>query len=159
MIEIAGIININIKLRARISLFSQRFISRLKSFAARNLHHSLQTNVFNITRFSVLFCILIASFQLKEILYQIFQIMKTMTPNDQRNLFSQENVTNVTRRNFISSCSACAACAALAPMSFINTSCSSGSADKKMKIRVLYSLHAPVQAQPDWPNIGFDFNP
>jgi len=28
-----------------------------------------------------------------------------------------------------------------------------------MKIRVLYSLHAPVQEQPDWPNIGFDFNP
>ena len=28
-----------------------------------------------------------------------------------------------------------------------------------MKIRILYSLHASVQAQPDWPNTGFDFNP
>jgi hypothetical protein len=28
-----------------------------------------------------------------------------------------------------------------------------------MKIRILYSMHAPVQAQPDWPNTGFDFNP
>ncbi len=28
-----------------------------------------------------------------------------------------------------------------------------------MKIRILYSLHAPVQTQPDWPNVGFDFNP
>lgn len=28
-----------------------------------------------------------------------------------------------------------------------------------MRIRVLYSLHASVQVQPDWPNIGFDFNP
>jgi hypothetical protein len=84
--------------------------------------------------------------------------MKRITINDQRNLQSKK-VTNVTRRNFITSCSACAACAALAPMSFINTSCSSGSKNKKMKIRVLYSLHAPVQGEPDWPNIGFDFNP
>jgi hypothetical protein len=84
--------------------------------------------------------------------------MKNLTPADQRNL-QLKKVTTVTRRNFISSCSACAACAALAPMSFINTSCSSGSNGKKMKIRILYSLHAPVQGQPDWPNIGFDFNP
>jgi hypothetical protein len=84
--------------------------------------------------------------------------MKTMTPNDQR-IVQPGKVSNVTRRNFISSCSACAACAALAPMSFISTSCSSGGTNKKMKIRVLYSLHAPVQGQPDWPNIGFDFNP
>ena len=28
-----------------------------------------------------------------------------------------------------------------------------------MKIRILYSLHAPIQTKPDWPNIGFDFNP
>jgi hypothetical protein len=84
--------------------------------------------------------------------------MKRITINDQRNLQSKK-VTNVTRRNFITSCSACAACAALAPMSFINTSCSSGSSNKKMRIRVLYSLHAPVQGEPDWPNIGFDFNP
>jgi hypothetical protein len=84
--------------------------------------------------------------------------MKSLNPRDQKNLQSKK-VTSLTRRSFISSCSACAACAALAPMSLINTSCSSGGSNKKMKIRVIYSLHAPVQAKPDWPNIGFDFNP
>jgi hypothetical protein len=84
--------------------------------------------------------------------------MKRITLNDQNHL-QRKNVTNVTRRNFISTCSACAACAALAPMSLISTSCSSGTGRKKIRIRVIYSLHAPVQAQPDWPNIGFDFNP
>ena len=34
-----------------------------------------------------------------------------------------------------------------------------GKGGKKMKIRVLFSLHADVQAVPDWPNIGFDFRP
>jgi hypothetical protein len=91
-------------------------------------------------------------------LIQKFQIMRNLTPTDLRNPQSKK-VINVTRRNFISSCSACAVCAALAPMSLINTSCASGGTNKKMKIRVLYSLHAPVQGQPDWPNIGFDFNP
>ena len=84
--------------------------------------------------------------------------MKKITLNDRRNLQSK-NVNSFTRRNFISSCSACAACAVLAPMSFVNTSCSSGGGKKKIRIRILYSLHASVQGQPDWPNIGFDFNP
>jgi hypothetical protein len=30
---------------------------------------------------------------------------------------------------------------------------------RKLRIRIVYSLHAAVQAQPDWPNKGFDFNP
>jgi hypothetical protein len=30
---------------------------------------------------------------------------------------------------------------------------------KKLKIRVIYALHAEKQAQPDWPNKGFDFVP
>ena len=68
-------------------------------------------------------------------------------------------LSNVTRRNFLSSCSACAACMAIAPMSFGSTSCSTGNNGKKMRIRILYSLHEPVQNRPDWPNIGFDFNP
>ena len=72
--------------------------------------------------------------------------------------FQTKSVANLTRRNFLSSCSTCAACMALAPMSFVNSSCSSGKNDK-MKIRILYSLHEPVQKRPDWPNIGFDFNP
>ncbi len=84
--------------------------------------------------------------------------MKTITPDYSVNLKSR-NGNCFTRRNFISSCSACAACAALAPMGFLNSSSFSGKVMGNMKIRVLYSLHAPVQGQPDWPNIGFDFNP
>jgi hypothetical protein len=29
----------------------------------------------------------------------------------------------------------------------------------RTRIRILYSLHAPQQAVPDWPNVGFDFVP
>ena len=76
-----------------------------------------------------------------------------------QNNIQNRGAANVTRRNFISSCSACAACMVLAPVSFVNTSCSSAKPDKKLKIRILYSLHAPVQTKPDWPNTGFDFNP
>jgi hypothetical protein len=28
-----------------------------------------------------------------------------------------------------------------------------------MRIHIVYALHAPVQPGPDWPNVGFDFNP
>jgi hypothetical protein len=28
-----------------------------------------------------------------------------------------------------------------------------------MRIRVLYALHGPQQTKPDWPNVGFDFEP
>jgi hypothetical protein len=30
---------------------------------------------------------------------------------------------------------------------------------KKMRLRIIYSLHEVVQPRPDWPNIGFDFGP
>ncbi len=69
------------------------------------------------------------------------------------------NTMNFTRRNFLSSCSACAACMVIAPLNFLTPSSSQGNSDKKMRIRILYSLHEPVQKRPDWPNIGFDFNP
>jgi hypothetical protein len=32
-------------------------------------------------------------------------------------------------------------------------------ANGNMTVRVIFSLHAPVQPGPDWPNVGFDFNP
>jgi hypothetical protein len=48
---------------------------------------------------------------------------------------------------------------AIAPMALVTDSCSSTAAKKKLKIRVLYSLHAIVQPGPDWPNVGFDFGP
>lgn len=70
-----------------------------------------------------------------------------------------KNGTNFTRRNFLTSCSACAACLALKPLGFINPGDSSGKLQPKIRIKILYSLHGPVQTQPDWPNVGFDFNP
>jgi hypothetical protein len=76
-----------------------------------------------------------------------------------RNSYPRRAVTNVSRRGFIASCSACAACMALAPVTFLNSRGRSSKGAPKMKIRVLYSLHGPIQTQPDWPNVGFDFNP
>lgn len=29
----------------------------------------------------------------------------------------------------------------------------------KVRVRIIYSLHAPQQSRPDWPNVGFDFQP
>jgi hypothetical protein len=69
------------------------------------------------------------------------------------------NGKNITRRNFMSSCAACAACVSIAPWALVNSSCTSAITGKKMKIRILYSLHAVVQPKPDWPNIGYDFKP
>ncbi len=84
--------------------------------------------------------------------------MSVMKP-DNPGVRQTKNVTNVTRRRFISSCSACAACLALKPAYLLNNNDRTGLNAEKLKIRVIYSLHAPVQAQPDWPNVGFDFRP
>lgn len=65
---------------------------------------------------------------------------------------------NYSRRRFISSCSACAACLAVAPAAILSASCRTNLA-KRLKIRVIYSLHSEVQIQPDWPNVGFNFKP
>jgi hypothetical protein len=48
---------------------------------------------------------------------------------------------------------------AIAPVALVSTSCGPVAGKKKIKIRILYSLHSEVQAQPDWPNIGYDFRP
>lgn len=71
---------------------------------------------------------------------------------------SGDNTQSFSRRRFIASCSSCAACMAFAPVAMVTASCS-GSKNRKMKIRIIYSLHEPIQKKPDWPNIGFDFNP
>jgi len=34
-----------------------------------------------------------------------------------------------------------------------------GAAAKRLRLRVIYSLHGPKQTGPDWPNKGFDFEP
>lgn len=61
----------------------------------------------------------------------------------------------ITRRRFINSCAACSACMAAMPVLGLN-SCSPR---EKMHIHIIYSLTDVVQPGPDWPNIGFDFQP
>jgi hypothetical protein len=73
--------------------------------------------------------------------------------------FSSGKISNVSRRRFIASCSACAACFAMKPVSFLEGDTPVKGKTGTMKIKVLYSLHEPVQTRPDWPNVGFDFNP
>ncbi len=64
---------------------------------------------------------------------------------------SFNNSSTLDRRAFMGRCAGCAAFCAAAPLA----SCSK----EKKKIHIIYSLHGPVQEKPDWPNVGFDFNP
>ncbi len=72
---------------------------------------------------------------------------------------TSKNPGELSRRRFISSCSSCAACAAFAPLAFISQPEPLTVKKTKKRIKVIYSLHGPVQQQPDWPNTGFDFRP
>ena len=62
----------------------------------------------------------------------------------------------MSRRRFLASGCAAGACAAgivaAGPVRAADNA-------KKTRIRVIYSLHAPKQIGPDWPNVGFDFQP
>jgi hypothetical protein len=62
----------------------------------------------------------------------------------------------VSRRQFLNGCAACVSAVGLmgAP-----TLLGAAQADRKMRIRIVYSLHGPKQTGPDWPNKGFDFEP
>jgi hypothetical protein len=66
----------------------------------------------------------------------------------------------MSRRRFLGSCAACAGAAGLmtAP-SWLKGAVPAASGNGKLKVRILYALHAPVQDRPDWPNVGFDFRP
>lgn len=76
------------------------------------------------------------------------------------NYTGNKNSGNFSRRRFIASCAACGACLALAPLSFSNNLYIPGAGNKKLKIRILYSLSGPVHTSPRaWPNIGFNFTP
>jgi len=70
-----------------------------------------------------------------------------------------QNGKRISRRNFMSSCAACAAGMSITTMAFANPAGSPVKSGKRLIIRILYSLHAPVQPGPDWPNVGYDFNP
>lgn len=64
----------------------------------------------------------------------------------------------LSRRGFLAAgCAACAGAAGI--LSAPNIARAASDAAGKVRIRVIYALHSEVQAQPDWPNIGFDFRP
>ena len=65
------------------------------------------------------------------------------------------------RRDFLFNCAKCIGAAGVfsgmvVPTFLTTSSCTS---KEKMTVRVVFALHEPVQNRPDWPNIGFDFNP
>lgn len=49
--------------------------------------------------------------------------------------------------------------AGLGAMSGVGTVLGATASKEKLRIRIIYSLHAEQQARPDWPNQGFDFGP
>jgi len=62
------------------------------------------------------------------------------------------------RRRFLAAgCAACAGAAGL--LAHPGELFAAGAGAGKMKIRIIYSLHAAQQPGPDWPNKGFDFRP
>jgi hypothetical protein len=60
----------------------------------------------------------------------------------------------LSRRRFLATASA-GALGALAPKGLLPA----GGWGEKLRIRVIYALHAVVQPGPDWPNVGFNFQP
>ena len=57
------------------------------------------------------------------------------------------------RRQFLAGCAACAG------LSTMPATIRAAGNSRKLRLRIIYSLHAPVQPGPDWPNVGFDFRP
>lgn len=63
----------------------------------------------------------------------------------------------INRRRFLAA--GCAACAGAAGFAIDTRRVRAAQTPGAQRIRIIYALHADKQAQPDWPNIGFDFNP
>jgi hypothetical protein len=61
----------------------------------------------------------------------------------------------LSRRRFLTTAASAGALGVLAPAGLFQA-CAKA---EKLKIRVVYALHAVVQPGPDWPNVGFDFQP
>ena len=61
----------------------------------------------------------------------------------------------MSRRRFLAGCAACVGTSGLLAKPVTSIAARSG----KIRIQVIYSLHAPKQPGPDWPNVGFDFRP
>lgn len=64
----------------------------------------------------------------------------------------------VSRRGFLAAGCA-AACAGAAGLVLPTRGVRAADVARKLHLRVVYSLHAETQPQPDWPNVGFDFRP
>jgi len=70
----------------------------------------------------------------------------------------------VSRREFLRA--GCAACLGMAGWTAGLAETAAGTArrsspepKRRLRIRILYALHKPVQPGPDWPNVGYDFRP
>lgn len=63
----------------------------------------------------------------------------------------------LSRRGFLAA--GCAACAGAVGLWTPGARAESAPANGKKKIRIIFALHAPKQPRPDWPNIGFEFQP
>ena len=63
----------------------------------------------------------------------------------------------VSRRQFLAA--GCAACSGAVGLLANSGQLLAARDERKMRIRIIYSLHAPKQPGPDWPNVGFDFRP
>ena len=66
-------------------------------------------------------------------------------------------LSRMSRRQFLAA--GCAACTGAAGLLATPARLRAAQGDSKVRIRIVYSLHAPKQPGPDWPNIGFDFGP
>jgi len=53
----------------------------------------------------------------------------------------------------------CASCAAALGLTAAPKLLRAAQDAGKVRVRILYALHAPQQPRPDWPNVGFDFVP
>ncbi|MBN1805900.1 MAG: hypothetical protein JW837_11675 [Sedimentisphaerales bacterium] len=63
----------------------------------------------------------------------------------------------INRRQFLAA--GCAACTGVAGLVTKTEKTCNAQTEGKIRIRIIYSLHAPKQPGPDWPNVGFDFRP
>ena len=64
---------------------------------------------------------------------------------------------SMNRRRFLAA--GCSACAGAAGLLVPAVRALAAETDRKLRIRIIYALHAPQQPGPDWPNVGFDFRP
>jgi hypothetical protein len=63
----------------------------------------------------------------------------------------------VNRRNFLAS--GCAACASAVGLTATGNLLGASSAEDKVRVRIIFALHAAKTPSPDWPHVGFDFQP